>query len=113
MVAKRLKSLAAAADTSPAMLPLAPPAHIPDADVLRRVAAEAGRSVPPAVVRPERRTVLFNIKISEELAFALAEQAQAEGITQKQVVTRALAAAGLPVDPLDLEDRSPRRRRRA
>jgi hypothetical protein len=50
------------------------------------------------------------VKVSEELAVALAERAEAEGITQKQVITRALAAARLPVDPLDLEDRTPRRR---
>jgi hypothetical protein len=55
--------------------------------------------------------VLINVKVSEDLAVALAERAEAEGITQKQVITRALAAAGLPVDPLDLEDRTPRRRR--
>ncbi len=47
---------------------------------------------------------------SEELAIALAKRAKAEGITQKQVITRALATAGLPVDALDLEDRSPKRR---
>lgn len=111
MTAKRLKSIANAPDSSLG-LPPPPPSHAPDPDTLRRVAAEAGRTMPPAIVRPERRTVLFNIKISEDLAFALADRAEAEGITQKQVVTRALAAAGLPVDPLDLEDRSPRRRRR-
>jgi hypothetical protein len=46
--------------------------------------------------------------VSEELAIALAKRAAKEGITRKQVITRALAAAGLPVDPLDLEDRTPR-----
>jgi hypothetical protein len=69
--------------------------------------------VPPAVVRPTRRSVLINVKVSEDLAIALAERAEAEGVTQKQVITRALAAAGLPVDALDLEDRSPKRRRGA
>ena len=69
--------------------------------------------MPPAVVRPTRRSVLINIKVSEDLAIALAERAEAEGVTQKQVITRALAAAGLPVDALDLEDRSPKRRRGA
>ncbi len=85
----------------------------PDAAALRRVAADAGRSLPPATVRPGRRTVLINVKVSEDLAIALAERAEAEGMTQKQVITRALASAGLPVDALDLEDRSPRRRRAA
>jgi hypothetical protein len=55
--------------------------------------------------------VLVNVKVSEELALALVERAEAEGITQKQIIMRALAAAGLPVDTQDLEDRSRRRRR--
>ena len=87
--------------------------QVADAATLRRVAAEAERSEPPAVVRRERRTVIVNMKVSEELAIALAERAEAEGITQKQIITRALAAAGLPVDALDLQDRSSRRRRPA
>ena len=66
--------------------------------------------MPPAIVRPARRTVLINVKVDEGLAIALAKRAEAEGVTQKQVIVRALAAAGLPVDPLDLEDRTPRRR---
>jgi hypothetical protein len=74
------------------------------------VAADAGRSVPPAIVRSTRRTVLINVKVDETLAIALAQRAEAQGVTQKQVIMRALAAAGLPVDPLDLEDRTPRRR---
>jgi len=85
----------------------------PDATALRQVAADAGRSMPPAIVRPGRRSVLINVKVSEALAIALAERAEAEGMTQKQIITRALASAGLPVDALDLEDRSPRRRRAA
>jgi hypothetical protein len=85
----------------------------PDTTTLRQVAAAAGRSMPPAIVRPDRRSVLINVKVSEALAIALAERAEAEGVTQKQIITRALASAGLPVDALDLEDRSPRRRRAA
>ena len=93
MATKQLKSVAA------------------DAETLRRVAADAGRSMPPAAVRPARRTVLINVKVAEELALALVDRAEAEGATQKQVIMRALAAAGLPVDSQDLEDRSNRRRR--
>ena len=86
----------------------------PDASVLRQVAADAGRTVPPAVVRTERRRqVLINVKVDEELAIALADRAVADGVTQKQILMRALAAAGLPVNPLDLEDRTRRRRRAA
>jgi hypothetical protein len=89
-------------------------ARVPlDADQLRQVAAEASHSVPPAVVRPqrgERRTVLVNIKMDEESAIALAEAAEAAGMTQKQFVCTALKAAGVVMQPHDLEDRSPRRR---
>jgi hypothetical protein len=67
--------------------------------------------LPPAP-QQKPKVVLLNVRVSERLALALAERAAAEGITRKQVVVRALAAAGLPVDPLDLEDRTPRRRGR-
>jgi hypothetical protein len=87
--------------------------QVADAATLRRVAVEVERSQPPAIVRCDRRTVMVNVKVFEDLAIALSERIEAEGITQKQVVTRALAAAGLPVDSLDLEDRTSRRRRRA
>jgi hypothetical protein len=82
----------------------------PAADMLRQVASDAGRSLPPAMVRPDRRTVMVNVKMGEAAAIALAERAKAEGITQKQLICRALEAAGVPMDPLDLEDRTPRRR---
>jgi hypothetical protein len=82
----------------------------PDAATLRRVAAEAERSEPPAVVRTPRKAVLINIKVAEETAIALARMAVAEGMTQKQIIVRALQSIGLPIDPLDLEYRSPRRR---
>jgi len=108
MAKNALKSLAKEPDEESPL----PPVERPNASVLRQVAADAGRSMPPAVVR-NRRTVLINVKVDEALAIALAERAQAEGVTQKQVIMRALAAAGLPVSPLDLEDRTPRRRRAA
>lgn len=82
----------------------------PDPETLRRVAADAGRVLPSAVPRRDRRTVMVNIKMAEESAVALARHAKAQGITQKQFVCGALQAAGVPMDPLDLEDRSPRRR---
>jgi hypothetical protein len=53
---------------------------------------------------------MVNVKMEEEAAIALAERAKAEGITQKQFICRALQAAGVPMDPLDMEDRTPRRR---
>lgn len=96
MAAKQLKSVAKAPAASAA--------------ALHQVATEAGRALPPAIARRERRTLLVNVKMAEESAIALAKQAAEEGITQKQLICRALAAAGVPMDPLDLEDRTPRRR---
>jgi|SRR5579863_9312604 len=81
-----------------------------DSETLRQVAADAGRVLPAAVVPRSGKRVMINVKVSEELARSLAERAEAESITQKQVITRALAAAGLAVQPHDLEDLTPRRR---
>jgi hypothetical protein len=50
--------------------------------------------------------VLINVKVDEARAIALARHAAAEGVSQK----RARLAVDLPVDPLGLEDRTPRRR---
>jgi hypothetical protein len=82
----------------------------PDTAALMQVAAEAGRSLPAAVVRQDKPLVMVNIKMTEDSAVALAQQAKAQGITQKQLVCRALHKAGVPIDPQDLEDRTPRRR---
>jgi hypothetical protein len=79
---------------------------------LLRVATGAAH-MPPAVMRTPRKPVMFSIKITPELADALADRAAAEGISQKLLVTRALVAAGLPVPDIDLEDRTRRRRRAA
>jgi hypothetical protein len=84
--------------------------QVASVDILRRVAAAAERTEPPAVVRPERRTVMVNVKLAEDTAIDLANKAASAGVTQKQWIARALAASGIAVDPLDLEDRSPRRR---
>jgi hypothetical protein len=88
----------------------APLRQVADAATLRRVAAEAERREPPAVVRTPRRTVMVNIKLAESSAVDLARKAAAAGVTQKQWIARALAESGIEIDPLDLEDRSPRRR---
>jgi hypothetical protein len=53
---------------------------------LHQVAAEAGRSLPPAAAPGERRTVLANVKIAEDSAIALAKKAVAEGMIQKQFI---------------------------
>jgi len=96
MAAKQLKSVRNAA--------------APTRAASRQIVSEVSHALPPVVARRARRTVLVNVKMAEESAIALAKQAAREGITQKQLICRALAAAGVPIDPLDLEDRTPRRR---
>jgi len=85
----------------------APLQPVAGAATLRRVSAEAES---PAIVRVPRRTVMVNIKLDESTAIDLANKAVSAGVTQKQWIARALAASGVKVNPLDLEDRSPRRR---
>ena len=75
----------------------------------RRVAAEAERIEPPAIVRTSRKAVLINIKVAEETAIALARKAVAEDNTKADHRPGA-AIHRAAIDPLDLEDRSPRRR---
>jgi hypothetical protein len=53
--------------------------------------------------------MFLSMRLTRRSAEAIAVVAEREGITQKQVVFRALAASGIPVDERDLEDRSPRR----
>jgi hypothetical protein len=96
---------------NPGASPGANPAASLAASHLRRVAEVASRSLPPAIQVRERRTVMINLKVGSGLADALAERAEREGATQKQIICRALAAIGLPVDPLDLQDRTKRRMR--
>ena len=80
-------------------------------DELRRLAGADERQ-PPAVMPRRVRTIMVNFRLTERLANALSSEATKAKTTQKVIVTRALAAAGLSVPPEDLEDRTPRRRRR-
>ena len=75
---------------------------------MRRAAAE--RTEPLAILRTSRRTVMVNFKLAEASAIDLAKKAAAAGVTQKQWIARALAESGIDIDPLDLENRSPKRR---
>jgi hypothetical protein len=54
---------------------------------------------------------LLTVRLQTPLADAIADAAEAQGIMQEMVLTRALAAVGFPVSALDLEDRTPRRKR--
>lgn len=80
-------------------------------DALREIAARADPTQPPAVMPAQEGSELLTLRVRVSLSDAIRDQAEAEGITAKMVITRALAAAGLPVSQADLEDRTPRRRR--
>jgi hypothetical protein len=106
-MAKVLKSLVPDKN-SEAVVPPSQPR--PTADQIRQVAERMAPNQPPAIM-PRRSKTLINIRIETALADWLAATAEGEGTTQKVIITRALAAAGAPVSPQDLEDRTPRRRR--
>jgi hypothetical protein len=110
MTSKKLKSLA----TSPAApQAAATPSPSPrlQPDRLREIAEQMAPTQPPAVMATRRTSTLINLRVQTTLADWLADRAATEGTTQKVIITRALAAAGAPVSPQDLEDRTPRRRR--
>jgi hypothetical protein len=110
MTLKKLKSLA---EPSPAPkatpVPPAPPRLGPAR--MRAIAEQMAPTQPPAIVPARRTSTLINLRVETSLADWLAQRAEGEGTTQKVIITRALAAAGAPVSPQDLEDRTPRRRR--
>ncbi|MBV8521416.1 MAG: hypothetical protein JOY71_04685 [Acetobacteraceae bacterium] len=106
---KKLKSVATA-QAEPQAAPSPAPSRLQSAQ-LRQIAEQIAPTQPPAVMPTRRRSTLINMRVETALADWLADQAEAESTTQKVIITRALAAAGAPVSPQDLEDRTPRRRR--
>jgi hypothetical protein len=89
---------------------LKPRSGRPSADDALAVARAAAPERPPAVVAAEDRPVTLNLRLRSSTVAAITEEAHRNGRTLKQVVTGALAAAGVTVAPEDLEDRTPRRR---
>jgi hypothetical protein len=92
----------------------------PSAAELVDVARSQDPSMPPAVVtavpnevlpEPSVEMVQLNVRVRRGLADALADAADRDRVSQKVLVCRALAAAGFPVDPSDLRDRTIRTRR--
>jgi len=81
----------------------------PESPALRQLAA-ANPMLPPPVM-PNGGSEMINFRVASSTVDALDDAAEAEGTTRKVIITRALAAAGYPVQPADLEDRTPRRRR--
>ncbi|MBV8091658.1 MAG: hypothetical protein JO110_00195 [Acetobacteraceae bacterium] len=107
---RKLKSVATA-QAEPQAAPTPAPARRLQSAQLRQIAEQIAPTQPPAVMPTRRRSTLINFRAETLLADWLADRAAAESTTQKVIITRALAAAGAPVSPQDLEDRTPRRRR--
>lgn len=89
---------------------LVSPATRPDAAALRELVASVDPAMPPAVM-PQTGSEMVNVRLSSSLVDELDAAAEAEGITRKMVITRALAKAGFRVPQHDLQDRTPKRRR--
>jgi hypothetical protein len=83
----------------------------PDAAALMELASNVSPSMPPAVM-PATGSEIVNLRLSANLVDELDAKAEAEGTTRKVIITRALAGAGFRVPQHDLEDRTPRKRRR-
>jgi Ribbon-helix-helix protein, copG family len=84
----------------------------PDAAALRELAATADSSLPPAVM-PTPGSEMINVRLSSDLVDELDAAADAERTTRKVIITRALAQAGFRVPAHDLQDRTPKKRRRS
>jgi hypothetical protein len=83
----------------------------PDAAALRMLAT-ADPSLPPAVMAAAGSEIV-NVRLASRLVDELDAAAEAEGTTRKVIITRALAKAGYRVPAHDLEDRTPKKRRRS
>jgi hypothetical protein len=83
----------------------------PDAAALRTLAT-ADPSLPPAVMAAVGSEIV-NVRLASRLVDELDAAAEAEGTTRKVIITRALAKAGYRVPAHDLEDRTPKKRRRS
>lgn len=69
-------------------------------------------SLPPAQIDPADPAYALNIRARASTMAAIEAEAQESGRTMKQVIMEALRAAGVAVAAIDLEDRSPARRRK-
>ena len=77
------------------------------------IATSAAPAQPPAQIAgraPDDGPPTLNLRMRRCTVAAIEAAARERGQTMKQVVSHALAAAGVLVAPEDLEDRTPRRR---
>lgn len=90
--------------------PRGAPPRLPPEEALR-ISAQEAPTLPPARVEAQDRSTTLNLRLRTSTVDAIAAHAKERGLTQKQLVMRALADAGVDIAPEDLEDRTPRRKR--
>jgi hypothetical protein len=97
---------------------LKPRAAVIDPEEAVRIARETAPHQPPALATPPAPPVPSKVasamlaqRFTEPTLDSLARVAKGKGLTQKQLIAQALAAAGVDVHPEDLRDRTPVRRR--
>jgi hypothetical protein len=113
---KRVGSAPTPADTAPSTRAARPANPQRDPNVALAAAAAVAPTLPPTRVEPPEPAdpvAQLNLKVRTSLIDQLATTAAREGITQKVIVCRALAAAGFQVHADDLSDRGNHRRRRS
>jgi hypothetical protein len=74
------------------------------------IARTAAPNQPPTVISVQDRPSTLNVRMRSSSIEAITARARERGLTIKQVVCTALMEAGCTINPLDLEDRTPRRR---
>jgi hypothetical protein len=83
---------------------------MPDAPSVR--AEQSAPLVPPVpAAKASEPVVGLNLKVLLSTSDAVAAAAKEQGVSMKTVVMRALSSAGVAVASLDLEDRTPARRK--
>jgi hypothetical protein len=82
----------------------------PSPETALSIAAAAAPNLPPAKLESQDRPSTLNVRLRSSTVAAITDRAREKGLTIKQVVSHALADAGIAVAQADLEDRTPRRR---
>jgi len=75
-----------------------------------RISAEQAPTLPPAQLSVSDPSTTLNLRVRVSTITALVRKSKTSGLTQKQIICRALAEAGVEVATADLEDRTPRRK---
>jgi hypothetical protein len=75
-----------------------------------RIATETAPTLPPTLMSQTDKPATFTMRLKSGTLSAIEASARQEGVTLKQRIMRALAADGIEVVPIDLEDGTPRRR---